>query len=114
MIDITDIATYDEVDAWYLLNDNETTITQYQTLNIRNGNILRIDEDQTLTNIGTITIANSGSAINTNNRQAVAAAAGGTITNIGSITISDSCFIDNSNANTGQAGGAIRCCPTTN
>ena len=114
MIDITDIATYDEVDAWYLLNDNATTITQYQILNIRNGDVLRINEDQTLTNRGTITIANTGSSMNTDNRYVAGVQAGGTITNIGSITISDSCFIDNSNANTGQAGGAIRCCPTTN
>jgi hypothetical protein len=59
-------------------------------------------------------IANTGSSMNTNNRYVAGVQAGGTITNIGSITISDSCFIDNSNANTGQAGGAISCCPTTN
>jgi len=53
VIDITDIATYDSGNSWYVLNGNYT-ITACQILNIAVGITLRINAGQTLTNNGTI------------------------------------------------------------
>jgi len=53
VIDITDIATYDSGNSWYVLN-GDYTITACQILNIAVGITLRINAGQTLTNNGTI------------------------------------------------------------
>lgn len=102
VINITDIATLDPVQGWYELFA-DYTITACQILNITSGQF-RIPPTLTLTNLGTITIANLDSSIQTyNNTEST----GGTINNIGSITISSGAYIININNGSGSAGGII-------
>ena len=97
---VTDIATQDPAEGWYVLN-NDYTITENQLLNIYGQ--LRINPGQTLTNRGTITIA-GGYSIQTFNN---VVGTGPTINNIGSITISTGAYIINRNTGSGPAGGII-------
>jgi len=103
-IKLTDIATQDPEQGWYVLNE-DYTITECQRLFINGGTQFRIEEGQILTNLGTIVIVGANSSIQNMNLSGLK---GGTLNNIGSLTISDGAYIINKNDNiNGAEGGTI-------